>query len=68
MVNDGFQEAGDDMIAMRRALGSSVHLPITIDGMPAVVSYWSKEKNAFTPPAVDFLSEVTEGSVASLSC
>ena len=54
VTNNALPEAGADMAAMRRALGSSVHLPITIDGVPAVVSYWSKEKDAFTPAAVEF--------------
>jgi thiol-disulfide isomerase/thioredoxin len=50
---------GQDMAALRRSLGSSVHFPITFAGRPATISYWSKEKNAFSQPAIDFLREVT---------
>jgi predicted SnoaL-like aldol condensation-catalyzing enzyme len=60
VVNAQLPEQGADMTAMRRTLGSSVHLPITIDGQPALISYWSKEKDAFPAAAVDFLKEITQ--------
>jgi peroxiredoxin/mono/diheme cytochrome c family protein len=60
VVNAQLLEQGADMVAMRRALGSSMHLPITIDGQPALISYWSKEKEAFPAAAVDFLKEITQ--------
>ena len=34
---------------MRELLGSSLHVPVTIDGKPGTVNFWSKEKNAFPP-------------------
>ena len=52
---DLHQTQGDDVAAMRQVLGSGVHLPIAVSGQPGVISYWSKEKNAFPEAAVNFL-------------
>ncbi|HVU89087.1 MAG TPA: redoxin domain-containing protein [Pirellulales bacterium] len=60
VTNAALPDAGADMAAMRRALGSSIHVPITVNGAPAVVSYWSKEKEAFPPAAVAFLTDVSK--------
>lgn len=51
---------GKDVAKMGQVLGSSVHFPITVEGKPAVISYWSKEKDAFPAPAFDFLRQVTK--------
>lgn len=54
------QVPGEDIAATRGVLGSSVHMPIMVEGHSAMISFWSKEKNAFSEPAVAFLSEVTK--------
>jgi hypothetical protein len=48
------------MAALRHALGSSVHVPVESGGQKLLVSYWSKEKNAFPPAAVEFLKNVSK--------
>lgn len=48
---------GEDFAAMRDAIGSSVHVPVEIDGRRMTVSFWCKEKNAFPAPAVEFLQD-----------
>ncbi len=49
-----------DLAAMSSVLGSSLHVPVTIDGKRAVVSFWSKEPDAFPQAAVEFLSGVAQ--------
>jgi len=51
---------GDDLTAMRALLGSSLHVPVMIDGKRGTVNFWSKEKNAFPDKAVEFLTEVAK--------
>jgi len=46
---------GGDLKTMSTAVSSSLHVPITIDGQAAVVSFWSKEAAAFPPAAVEVL-------------
>ena len=43
---------------MRRVFSSSMHVPLTIDGKPAVISFWSEEPKAFPVKAVEFLEAV----------
>jgi peroxiredoxin len=38
---------GMDLQRMGQTLGSSLHVPVALDGRPATVNFWSKEKNAF---------------------
>jgi len=59
VTNAEVPTGGEDMAAMRHAVGSSVHVPTTIDGQPALVSFWSKEQSAFPEAAVKFLQELT---------
>ncbi len=49
-----------DLKEMSSAAGSSLHVPITLDGRSAVVSFWSKEKGAFPPVAVEVLQPLAE--------
>ncbi|MBX7074598.1 MAG: redoxin domain-containing protein [Pirellulales bacterium] len=49
-----------DLSTMARALRSSAHVPVTIDGRAAVVSFWSRERNAFPPEAMELLVQVAE--------
>jgi hypothetical protein len=51
---------GADLTAMRAMLGSSLHVPVMIDGKRGTVNFWSKEKNAFPEKAVEFLTEVAK--------
>ncbi|MES1213641.1 MAG: redoxin domain-containing protein [Singulisphaera sp.] len=60
VTNAALPTDGEDMAVLRRALGSSVHVPITLNGEPALVSYWSKEKDAFPAAAVEFLQELSK--------
>ena len=49
-----------DLAGFARAIQSSLHVPITVDGEPAVVSFWSREPGAFPPQAVEMLSGVAK--------
>jgi len=39
---------------------SSMHVPITLDGVPATVNFWSAEAGAFPPEAVKLLEQVVQ--------
>lgn len=47
-----------DLKKMSGVLASSYHVPVTINGEPAVVSFWSREPGAFPPPAQAVLTEI----------
>jgi peroxiredoxin len=47
-----------DLAAMARGLRSSLHVPVTIEGRAACVNFWSRERNAFPPEAVEVLGQV----------
>ncbi len=49
-----------DMSAMAARLRSSMHVPVVIDGKPAVVSFWSTEPEAFPPAAVEILEPIAK--------
>ncbi len=51
---------GFDLQFMARALGSSLHLPVTIDGQAGTLNFWSTEKDAFPPEVVALLTEVAK--------
>jgi len=51
-------ETATDMMTMARAFSSSMHVPITLDGRPAVVSFWSTESDAFPSVAVKILEDL----------
>ncbi|MFO0948511.1 MAG: redoxin domain-containing protein [Planctomycetota bacterium] len=53
-------ESAPDLKDMSQRLGSSLHIPITIDGKKGVLSFWSKEKNAFPESAQKALNEVAQ--------
>ncbi len=62
VVNNDLQStAGDDMLRMSSAMASSLHVPIEIDGRPALASFWSSEPDAFPEPAVEIIQEVAAG-------
>jgi peroxiredoxin len=42
-------QQGFDMQLMSKTLKSSVHAPITIEGLPSTVNFWSAQTRAFTP-------------------
>ena len=56
-----------DLTHMAQAFGSSLHIPITWQGKPATVNFWSAEGKAFPPEAVKQLEQIArwmeEGSV-----
>ncbi|MGD9647561.1 MAG: redoxin domain-containing protein [Pirellulales bacterium] len=45
-----------DLVDFARGIHSSVHVPVTVDGQPVVVSFWSREPGAFGPQAVELLT------------
>jgi len=47
-----------DLVLMAKRLGSSVHYPVTVEGKPAVLSFWSKEPAAFPEAALNVLNEL----------
>lgn len=49
-----------DLAYMGRALGSGLHIPVKINGRPACVNFWSRERNAFPPEAVEVLTQVAQ--------
>ena len=53
-VNAELPDTGEDMIVMRRALGSSVHVPITIDGQPALSATGARKRTPSRRPLLTF--------------
>ena len=50
---------GSIMLNMaRKDIRSSMHVPVTIGGVPGTVNFWSAEPGAFPPQAVQLLEEV----------
>jgi len=49
-----------DLKIFGRSFSSAAHLGVTWDGKPAVVNFWSREADAFSPDAVRFLGEVAK--------
>lgn len=49
-----------DLARMARGMGSSLHVPVTIDGRAATVNFWSKEPGAFPLQALDILLPLAE--------
>ena len=54
------QADGPDLELMRRALASSVHIPLEVDGKRASLNFWSRESGAFPAEAVKVIQEVFE--------
>jgi hypothetical protein len=46
-VSDLSKAFGFDLKQFSKSLGSSVHIPVAMDGVPGTVNFWSKEKEAF---------------------
>ena len=51
---------GDDLLVMAGSLGSSLHVPVKVGDRQVLVSFWSKEKNAFPDAAVEFLTDTAK--------
>ena len=51
---------GFDLLFMARAFGSSLHIPLKIDGQSGTLNFWSAEKDAFPPELVALLTEVAK--------
>jgi peroxiredoxin len=49
---------GYDLQFMARAYGSSVHIPVSIDGKRGTLNFWSAEPEAFPPELVALLEAV----------
>lgn len=47
-----------DFRLLGQLYGSSMHIPVRIDGAVAIVNFWSTELNAFPDEAVEFLERV----------
>lgn len=51
------REKAPDLAFAARMMGSSVHIPITLDGAKGTVNVWSLERDAFPDEAVALLKE-----------
>jgi len=51
---------GFDLIFMARAFGSSLHIPVKIEGHAGTLNFWSAEKDAFPPELVTLLTELAK--------
>ncbi|MDA1053848.1 MAG: redoxin domain-containing protein [Planctomycetota bacterium] len=49
-----------DFKLLGRLFASSMHVPVQIDGVPGVVSFWSTEPDAFSPEAVGILEPLAK--------
>jgi peroxiredoxin len=49
-----------DLAKMGQTLGSSAHVPIALEGRPATLNFWSKEKNAFTKEQEPLLQAIAK--------
>lgn len=64
VINSLAGSASDDLQRFGQRLGSSVHVPIVVDGKPATVNFWSTETDAFPPEAVPLLADVARTMAA----
>ncbi len=55
VLGDLKKARGMDLTKMSPTLASSVHVPAALEGKPATVNFWSKEKSAFSPRSYDLL-------------
>jgi len=56
---------GGDMMMISKFLGSSVHVPIVIEGgKPGTINFWSKEPKAFPKETNDLLNAIAEAVVS----
>jgi hypothetical protein len=51
---------GFDLQFMARAFGSSLHIPVKIDGVNGTLNFWSAEKDAFPPELIALLTDVAK--------
>jgi hypothetical protein len=49
-----------DLQAMSKMVGSSMHVPLVIDGKKISVSFWSREPEAFPAEASEVLTEIAK--------
>ncbi|HUG68456.1 MAG TPA: redoxin domain-containing protein [Pirellulaceae bacterium] len=49
-----------DFKLLGRLFASSMHVPVEIDGVPGVISFWSTELDAFPPEAVGILEPLAK--------
>jgi hypothetical protein len=59
------QAPGPDLRFMRLAFSASLHAPLTFDGQPATLNFWSSEKDAFPEEAVNLLTEIARLAAGS---
>jgi peroxiredoxin len=60
VLNDLSAADKPDLVFMKRALRSSFHVPVVIDGKPGTINFWSKEKEAFPQPITTMLQQLAE--------
>lgn len=53
-------ESAPDLSRFAGRFGSSVHIPLVVDGKPGTLNVWSTETDAFPPEAVKLLEETAE--------
>ena len=49
-----------DFKLLGRLFASSMHVPVKVDGVPGVISFWSTELDAFPPEAVEILEPLAK--------
>jgi peroxiredoxin len=57
-------ETATDLKFMAGEFASSLHIPVTIDGGPGIVNFWSEEPNGFPAESVETLRRTAELLVA----
>ncbi len=62
VVNNDLTQAKGKLVEQMIARGakSSLHVPAQIDGQSVTVNFWSKDPNAFPPPAQAVLTGVAQ--------
>jgi len=63
VVNENIAAVGSaEFRFMSTALGASMHVPITFEGQPATINFWSAENGAFPEEAVELLEEIAKAA------
>ena len=58
--NDPENAKGLEMKFLTKILPSSIHIPIVVDGKSGTVNFWSMDKEAFPPEAVELAEKLVQ--------
>ena len=64
--NDPDKSKGLEMKFLSKILPSSMHIPIVVNGKPGTVNFWSMDKDAFPPEAVDLAQKLVNSLQAGV--